>query len=645
MRSISVAFNSFPAVRGFRTAAALVAAIVFTALNSMARADRPTSMKLFPEESLVYVRVANAAEFGERLRQSATGRMIQDPQLRPFVAALYGKAGELYASEVQEKVGVSWDDLKKLPKGEVAFAVVARPEKQPALLLLIDQGTEPSVVGKLVDRVIELAEQKGGEISNEKIGDVEVTVVRDKDQENRMFGVCQREDTIIVATDPNVIRGVLWHWDHAGDTAAAAGAAKETPESPAAENEKKDGEAKSADGKSEAPAAEFVPGRTLAQNERFVAIVKNCRRPQDPPPQLLFFADPIELLRNVGHGNGGMQFMLGLFPSLGVDGLMAVGGAATYAAEEYDDLSQFHFLLQNPRSGVLMLPAFRDGDVRPQPFVPLALETYMTWNWNLRTTYDRLIALVDQYRYQGSVDKFVKEKISEKLGIDVPTQIIDNLKGRCTWMIGYDRPSKTTGQKHIFALELKDENAAKESLKTVMAKFPESFEERHFGNVTYYSLMPKRMRERPEDERPVDPFVAVVDGYFFIGGSCMQFERCIAARDGTTPRMADSSDFARTSAVIGRETRGVTPVLFLLHRSEETLRQWYDLLTSEKTRALIENNKEKNRFLAALAEVMDQNKLPPFETLLQYSAAGGGILYDTDDGYHAISFGLRNETK
>jgi hypothetical protein len=642
-------FSSFPAVRGLQVAVVLTAALASAVLNSAARADRPTSMKLFPEESLVYVRVANAAEFGERLQQSATGRMIQDPQLRPFVDALYGKAGELYASEIQEKVGVSWDDLKKLPKGEVAFAVVARPEKQPALLLLIDQGTEPSVVGKLVDRVIEAVEQKGGEISNEKIGDVEVTVVRDKDQENRMFGVCQREDTIIVATDPNVIRSVLWHWDHAGDTAAAgstgAVAAKETPKAPAAENEKKDGEAKSADSKSDAPAAEFVPGRTLAQNERFVAIVKNCRRPQDPPPQLLFFADPIELLRNVGHGNGGMQFMLGLFPSLGVDGLMAVGGTATYAAEEYEDLSQFHVLLQNPRSGVLMLPAFHDGDVRPQPFVPLALETYMTWNWNLRTTYDRLVALVDQYRYQGSVDKFVKEKISEKLGIDVPTQIIDNLKGRCTWMIGYDRPSKTTGQKHIFALELKDENAAKESLKTVIAKFPESFEERHFGNVTYYSLMPKRMRERPEDERPVDPFVAVVDGYFFIGGSCMQFERCIAARDGTAPRMADSSDFARTSAVIGRETRGVTPVLFLLHRSEETLRQWYDLLTSEKTRALIENNKEKNRFLAALAEVMDQNKLPPFDVLLQYSAAGGGILYDTDDGYHAISFGLGNQTK
>ena len=78
---------------------------------------------------------------------------------------------------------------------------------------------------------------------------------------------------------------------------------------------------------------------------------------------------------------------------------------------------------------------------------------------------------------------------------------------------------------------------------------------------------------------------------------------------------------------------------------EETLRQWYDLLTSEKTRALIDENKEGNKFLQALADAMEQNKLPPFDVLLPYMSPGGGILYDTDTGYHAISFQLRSETK
>ena len=80
---------------------------------------------------------------------------------------------------------------------------------------------------------------------------------------------------------------------------------------------------------------------------------------------------------------------------------MAIGGAVTYATDEYDNLAQFHILLENPRSGVMLLPAFEAGDTTPQAFVPLACESYMAWNYNLRTTYDRVIALVDQYRYQG----------------------------------------------------------------------------------------------------------------------------------------------------------------------------------------------------------------------------------------------------
>ena len=79
-----------------------------------------------------------------------------------------------------------------------------------------------------------------------------------------------------------------------------------------------------------------------------------------------------------------------------------------------------------------------------------------------------------------------------------------------------------------------------------------------------------------------------------------------------------------------------------MNRFEETLRQWYDVLTSEKTKALIEEKKDSNRFLKALADAMDEDKLPPFDALLQYMAPGGGILYDTDSGYHAISFTLRN---
>jgi hypothetical protein len=590
---------------------------------------------------LVFIRVANAYEFGEGIRGSSTGRMLADPQIKPFVEQLYGDAAKLYAEKAEEFMGISWDELQKLPQGEAAFAIVGREDSIPAFLLLVDQGEEGSVASALLDRALKFAGERGGEFSTEEIGDVEVTVVRDADDENRVFGVFERENTIVMATDPNVLRGVLYHWDHAGEGVDAAKEAESTREDTSAD------EANEETAEEESEEEVFVPGRTLAENDRFASILRQCRRPQDPPPQLVFFADPIELVRNFGRDQGGVQFVMGMLPSLGVDGLMAVGGSVTFATDEYDDLSHMHVLLENPRSGVLQLPTFEKGDTAPQPFVPQAIETYMAWNWNMRVFYDRVAALVDQFRYQGSVDKIVEERLSEKLGINFQTDVIDNLAGRYTWMIGYDRPAKFRGQQHMFAIELKDEAAAAETLKTVMGKiedrYPDVFEERTFGKITYHAIMPEALKNMEEEQRPAEPFVAIMDGYLFVGGSCNQFERCVAARDGTVERLVDSEDYARVMGVLGRETAGTTPVMMSVSRYEETIGQWYALLTSERTLELIDENKSDNPVLAALADALDQHQLPPFEALARYFAPGGAIFFDTDNGYHVIGFSLRNE--
>jgi hypothetical protein len=624
-----------------RRLAAVAILVGMTWLVPAAWAQRPSSMKLFPEETLVFIRVANAYEFGEGIRGSSTGRMLADPQIKPFVEQLYGDAAKLYAEKAEEFMGISWDELQKLPQGEAAFAIVGREDSIPAFLLLVDQGEEGSVASALLDRALKFAGERGGEFSTEEIGDVEVTVVRDADDENRVFGVFERENTIVMATDPNVLRGVLYHWDHAGEGVDAAKEAESTREDTSAD------EANEETAEEESEEEVFVPGRTLAENDRFASILRQCRRPQDPPPQLVFFADPIELVRNFGRDQGGVQFVMGMLPSLGVDGLMAVGGSVTFATDEYDDLSHMHVLLENPRSGVLQLPTFEKGDTAPQPFVPQAIETYMAWNWNMRVFYDRVAALVDQFRYQGSVDKIVEERLSEKLGINFQTDVIDNLAGRYTWMIGYDRPAKFRGQQHMFAIELKDEAAAAETLKTVMGKiedrYPDVFEERTFGKITYHAIMPEALKNMEEEQRPAEPFVAIMDGYLFVGGSCNQFERCVAARDGTVERLVDSEDYARVMGVLGRETAGTTPVMMSVSRYEETIGQWYALLTSERTLELIDENKSDNPVLAALADALDQHQLPPFEALARYFAPGGAIFFDTDNGYHVIGFSLRNE--
>jgi hypothetical protein len=246
-----------------------------------------------------------------------------------------------------------------------------------------------------------------------------------------------------------------------------------------------------------------------------------------------------------------MSFVLGFLPAIGADGILGIGGAFTYATDEYDDLSQFHVLLANPRAGILQIPAFKTGETAPQPFVPLAMESCTTMNYDARTSFNRIAALVDKYRVEGSFEHFIKEKVSDQIGIDLPTEVLDNLAGRFTWIVGYQKPARMSSRQHVIAAELVDAEKMKESLKKVMEKYPDVFEERTFGNVTYHAILPPRLKEQPPEERDTEPFCAITDGYLFTGSSCQLFELCIQARDGTIARLIDSRAAWKNRSDIG----------------------------------------------------------------------------------------------
>jgi hypothetical protein len=615
------------------------------ALSAAPALAHPSSMKLFPQETLLLVRTPNIRELLDRFKDTNGGRMARDPQLKPFLVRLYGGAGDYYKQKIESVLGVSWDDLQKLPQGEAAFAIVARKDHPPAFILLIDQGDAPGgVARRLLDAALAKTQEGGGQVTTETIDGTEVTVIRDDEHASRNFGLFEKDNTIVAATDPGLMRHVLAHWNDdesspGGKSASttkdvAAGDALAAKSAPANEGEDA--------AKTEAPQ---FSGRTLAENDHFVTILRNCRRPQDPPPNLIVFVDPIGLLREFGRDNTGMQLGLAMLPALGIDGISAIGATETISTGEFDVLAHMHVLLENPRAGVVQVIAFEPGEITPQPWVPEAIETYMTWHWNVRASFNTIVALVDRFQYPGRMDKLVADSLSEPLGINVPTEVIDNLAGRFTWFIGYEKPARTNGQQNILAVELKDPAAGEKTLAAVVAKFPELFEEQKFGNVKYYSLKPKWLEDMPEERRPFAPFVAVMDGYFFIGGSRQIFEQAIAAGQGTADRLADSKPYQELAAQVQRETPGVVPALWMYSKFETTLRQWYDLLTSDKTRDAISERSADNPFFAALADAMAAHELPAFDVLAKYAVPSAGVVYDTDTGYHGFSFALRRETE
>jgi hypothetical protein len=634
--------SSFSARRSILAAVAVFTLALSTFIASPAVAH-PSAMKLFPQETLLLLRTPNIHEFLGKFKDTNGGRMSQDPQLKPFFQRLYGGAGDYYKQKLESVLGISWDDLQKLPQGEVAFAIVARKDHLPAFILLVDQGDAPDgIARKILDAALAKTQEGGGQVSTQKIEGTDVTVIRDDNDPGRNFGLFERDNTIVAATDPALLRHVLVHWND--DENSPAGAATAAPKDAAPANASTAGATPANEGEdaTKAEPPQFS-GRTLAENDHFVTVLRSCRRPQDPPPNVIIFVDPIGLLREFGRDSAGLKIAMAMFPALGIDGISAIGGTETIATDQYDALFHMHILLENPRAGVIQVINFEPGEITPQPWVPEGIETVMTSHWNVRASFNTIVALVDRFQFPGRMDKLIAEKVSEPLGIDFPKEVIDNAAGRFTWLIGYDKPAHLNGQRQVIAIELKDAAAGEKTLATVVAKFPELFEEQKFGNVKYYAMKPKWLEALPEDQRPFVPFVGILDGYFFIGGSTQIFEQAIAASQGTADRLADSKEYQAIQAQVQRETPGLTPAVWMYSDVRQTLHQWYDLLTSEKTRAALAERQGDNPFFAALVEAMDAHELPAFEVIVKYSAPSGGVIYDTDTGYHGISFGLRCE--
>jgi hypothetical protein len=584
-------------------------------------------MNLYPADTLVFVRIAHGRAFIERFTDTATGRLLKDPKLQPFVDRLYGSMSEVYADEAEEKVGLSLDEIRNLPQGEIAFGVIPKATGIPAFAVLFDLGDDPTGGHRLLERVYSKLRDEGSEFIEETVDGTTITTIRQGDIEDRSISILEKDNTVVAATDVEVLRGILSRWNGTENSTDASEVAQ-----------------------------------SLAQNADFATIVRECRRPQDEPPQLIGYANPIELLREIGrHDGGGLNIALATFPALGLNGIKGAGISMTVATPEYDDLSHMHLLLENPRAGVLQLIAFQTGTTTPQPWVPDDIENYITWNWDVEGFFAKLTALVDKFYYPGGFEERIDKNVSQQLGIDFRTEVIDQLAGRFTWLTAYNQPAKFNGQRNLFCAQVKDEAAAEETLNRVVAKFSEQFERREFGKAHYFALKPQWLEDMPEEQRPFEPAIAVFDGYLFMSYSCQLMERAIATRDGTQPALADSIEYKLTTSKLLRESTGTTPVMVSFSRFEASLRNWYSVLKSDETRLKLdewgtgpppaENEGDEeaqeprrpNRFFAALAECLEEEELPPFDELVKYTAPGGGVIYDTDTGIHAMSFTLRRE--
>ena len=121
--------------------------------------------------------------------------------------------------------------------------------------------------------------------------------------------------------------------------------------------------------------------------------------------------------------------------------MQAIGGTASFATEKWDTLMHSHFLLENPRAGVMTLLRFKEGDISPPTYVPADTTNYATTYLDVPGIYDRAIQLYDKFRYEGAFEDEAIKDAQEDLGMDFRETFIDNATGR-NWLDPYKEVKK-----------------------------------------------------------------------------------------------------------------------------------------------------------------------------------------------------------
>ncbi len=582
-----------------------------------------TAPQLFPEKTLVYLRVNDVRQLKADLDRSSLGKLGNDDQLKPILSEFYGSLVN-NTSQLQDAIGLNLDELLSIPTGELAIALLpndrgsataSRDRNEdgervrvqvsgPAVAIVLDAGDEISSVQVILSRMHDAAKNM---VHEEKSVD-RLTLHRyqNPDRRRQQFAYMIDGGVIIGCSDADYLEELAERW---------LGIAAES--------------------------------KSLADNRKFTSILSRCVGTAGERPQISFFADPLEIVRQLVPKNAGTSMALAMIPALGIDGIEAVGGSTIIAPPDFDSISHFHISLSSPRRGLLSLLRPKSGSTTPETWVPDTAAGYSTINWDLASTLQGIERLYNQFYGEDGLDKNVFDKINQRLDIDFRRDILDNLEGRITILQGFVRPVRINSGSNVYAVRLRNPEYVKNNvIPKLMAEVEKRFEvtTEGFGKITAQVFKVGPQQQSPDAPiRQPEICVAFIDDYVIVSDSKYMMRQVADCAAGVSLTLKESLEYQLISDRIAAQLQEQECSAISFARPEESLQLFYELARDPQNRERLKGLAENNGFFGALLSALEKHDLPPFSVISKYLAPSGGFLVEEETGLHYMTFTLRRE--
>lgn len=578
----------------FRAAALLV---LVTAPAPARAAGFVSSEGIFPDTTRAWLSVPDPDAFRKRFDASSYGQLVADPAMKAFVDSVRDRVSKNGRQRL-EKLGLTLEDLEKVPGGEVAVGAIEAEPGRLATLLLVDTTGHEAEAKELVDRIKErLLERKATVVTIAGAPpELAVYALPDDPQDDRV----PKNRRVAFALD-----------DHAllvGDDAQQVGQALGV----------------------------LSQGRkdSLASLPAFAGVMQPCRAalPEQAPP-LRWFVDPLKFAtawqatQPAREKKKGPDYVA-ILARQGFDAIQAAGGLVAFADGPYG--LRHHTMIHAPPlpgreadapdrfDAAARMLRFPNVDApRPADWTPPDVSGWSVLQWDLKAAFLAAESLVDDVvGDEGVYDDVIASLKEDPDGpqIDVEQDLVNCLTGRIMVVTDHVDPRDTDAERLVIVLETADADRVQQTIAKVMNADSDMRKIDVHGHEAWELIdrsmeLPQldvsipgapgvpgapgatdpvhdpddeahrrraRLRDNREEKLLPHSSVSVANGHLFIASHRDILERVLApAADGGA--LTKAGDFTAAAAEIDRLLPGAKASLTFL-REDETLQPAYELL-------------------------------------------------------------------
>jgi hypothetical protein len=479
--------------------------MLLCALSLAAVAAAQSFDELFPDSTIFYASVENAARTRERYEKSRLAALWGDEAVQAFVAKPRAKWAE-WMEELRKKNGFAPDDVVALLSGQAAigfFGVEGREE--PTGAAIADIGENGEKVRELVARLEKLLlEEKGYQRTEEEFRGVAIVTYRKEGESG--------EDA--------------WFLD--GSMFAMAGKADLLKDLLVRKERRDEG--------------------TLASRE---AYRRTRGRLGARGGDLFLYFDLPNLMQALARSEDGPDEED--LRALGALGVSSIEALALEASLEPTAVPLRAFLaVKGPKTGVLKLFDAKNSPLLPPPYVPADAVSASAFALDIPTLYEEARKIAERME-EGSaaqMDAFF-EGMKAQLGVDIPADMIGPLGAELTYHVRL--PEKGAPRmpvpKFTLAIQLKEKERFEAALDKLLGAFVPGMSTQEYLGVNVRTL-PTPMG--------IQPGIAVLADRLLVSVSVDDVKDVITRYGKEAKGMLDREDAAKALAALPAQRMAVS---------------------------------------------------------------------------------------